>query len=186
MGAAKKLALDYNPIRIALVREVRKVTGLECILEEGTTQNYPRPPLPYFSFKITTPGARYGDDSSQYDSTGTIFSSGGQRKMSVSFHCYTKEHEDAYNFMTLWQTSLDLRTVQEDLRRTGIAVWIIGTVADLSQLLNTGYEARAQMDVQFGVAANLTEDLGEIDSAQIHGDIDTDQGIKTIDFTVPS
>lgn len=182
--------LDYNAIRAAIAREIMKVTQLsnnQVLLAEPEVQNEPRPQKPYFSFKITTPGSRYGDDSKDNvkDSIGNatpVFNSGGPRKMTVAFDCYGNSHEEAYNYMTLLQCSLDLANIQQDLYRSGIAVWIIGTVADLSALLNTGYEGRAHMDVQFGLAANIQSDLGYMDTVTADGAITTDQN-KTINTT---
>jgi hypothetical protein len=169
---------DFTALRIAMVQEVQKVTGLTCIVEEPQYQNAPRPglqgnagpSLPYFSFKVITPAAKSGDDSKD-EVSGAIWNSGGVRKMSISFHCYGRSQEEAYNYMSLWQTSLDLENIQQDLRIAGIAVWLIGTVADLSTLLNTGYEGRTQLDVDFGIAFNLTSGLGEMDSAVIDGTV---------------
>lgn len=177
-------SLDFNAIRIALVNAVKTATGLECILEEPVLQGAPRPALPYMSFKITTPAYKTGDDDARVVS-GTTYNVGGQRRMTVSFHSYAVEHEDAYNYMGLLQSSFETQSIQEVLRRAGVAVWVIGTVADLSQLLNTGYESRAQMDVTFGIAANITEDLGEIDTVEVTGTITTDQGTQVVkNFTV--
>lgn len=179
------LPLDFNAIRKALVDEVQKVTQVTCILLEPETQNVPRPPKPYFGLKFITPAAKFGDDSAQAvpDINGnptTVWNYGGQRKMSVEFNCFGNSHEEAYNYMCLWQSALELETVQADLRTAQIAVWLNGNVADLSALLNTGFEGRAQMDVQFGIAANMTADLGEIDTAIVTGSILTDQGTVTV------
>jgi hypothetical protein len=95
--------------------------------------------------------------------------------MTVSFNAYAGSHEDAYNLMALWQTGLDEENTQSLLRQAGIAVWLIGTVADLSELLNTAYEGRAQMDCTFGLAMNVTSDLGEILEVVVDGAITTDQ-----------
>lgn len=167
--------IDYNLIRKTLANETSRVTGLITVLEEPTYQGAPRPTnvgqQPYFSFKITTPGAKNGDDSQSYSGSGTIFGRGGDRKMTVSFHCYAVDQETAFNYMALWQGSLELWQTQVNLRAAGIAVWIIGTVADLSKLLNTGYEGRAQLDVQFGIVSNLGEDLGVIQTTDITGEV---------------
>lgn len=179
-----KIDLDYNAVRAALIQSIQFATGLDqnhTITAEAEAPNEPRPSLPYFSMKITTPGSRYGDDTKQnvLDKDGnqtSVWNSGGPRKMTVSFDCYAKSHEDAYNLMGLWQGSLDEENIQSFLRAAGISVLIIGTVADLSQLLNTGYEGRAHMDCQFGLAMNLTSDLGVIDTSVIQGAIKTDQG----------
>ena len=183
------LPFNFTPFRVALVREVTRVTGLVCIREEPVVPNAPRPPtgLPYFSFKVTTPGTHLGYSSQQYTGTATTFNAGGQRRASVSFHCYAEDQETAYNYMALWQMQLDMTETQERLRNAGIAVWTIGDVADLSQLLNTGYEGRAQLDAQFGIAFNLTQDLGCIETVEVEGTIDVDKTDKVQqDFTITS
>ncbi len=180
--------LDFNAIRKAIADEVEKVSLRKCILAEPETQNTPRPQKPYFTIKFLGPAGKTGDDSAQnlLDQNGnptTVWNRGGQRKVTIDFNCYGTSHEEAYNYMALWQSSLELETIQEDLRRSGIALWLNGSVADLSALLNTGYEGRSQMSVEFGVASNLTEDLSSMDTVTVDGTITTDQN-TTDDITV--
>jgi hypothetical protein len=174
------LGFDFNIARKSIYKEIIRVCGLDsqhAILAEPEVQNEPRPTKPYFSFKFTTPASKFGDDSKDpvLDNQGnptTVVNSGGVRRMSVSFDCYGNTHEEAYNYMTAWQCGLDREDVQENLRRVGIAVWTIGNVADLSQLLNTGYEGRAHMDCTFGIAVNTQSDTGEIDTVPVQGTVD--------------
>ena len=166
--------IDYNAIRKALIQEIKKVTFLDdnhVVIEEPETQHSPRPTRPYMAFKITGPGTKEGDDS--FDNiTDSKWNSGGNRKMTVSFHCYGTSHEEAYNYMALWQASLNLPDVLEDLRSKGIAVWMVGNVADLSILLNTGYEGRSHMETTFGIASNIVADFGRIEHVTIEGTLD--------------
>lgn len=186
------LPLDYNKVRQAIAREIIKVTGLDpnkVIYLEPEQVNQPRPPKPYFGFKFTSPAQKIGDDDKRnvLDANGnptTQWVSGGVRKLTVSFECFGTSHEEAYNYMGLWQTSLDMENVQADLRTYGLAVWQIGNVADLSALLNTGYEGRAQMDCFFGIAMNLVSDLGSMETVEVKGTINTNQGTVTTDQTV--
>jgi hypothetical protein len=177
-----KLPIDFNAIRKAIANEIVKSVGFDTnhvILEEPETPNTPRPTRPYMSFKLTSPAGKNGDDSYEHVS-GTIWNSGGVRKMNVSFHCYGTSHEEAYNLMSLWQAVLGVEPVQERLRKSGIAIWIIGELADLSLLLNTGYEGRSHMDVSFGVASNIESDFGAIEHVTVDGTLDED---IEIDFT---
>jgi hypothetical protein len=187
--ANQTLAVDFNKIRIAFARCMQGVLPklpdvtqpMTVALAEPETQNTPQPKLPYFTFKFTTPGAKSGDDTKSWvlDNMGnptTIVNSGGVRKMTIDFDSYAQSHEDAYNFMAIWQTALDLEDIQAILRQTGIAVWIIGNVADLSALLNTGYEGRAHMTCTFGIAMNLQSDLGEMDHVQVSGTVKESPG----------
>lgn len=182
--------VDYEAIRILISREITRNTGVEGILEEPETQDAPRPGLPYFSFKFTSPGIKSGDDDKRniLDGDGNPTNrwvSGGVRKMAISFHCYAKSHEEAYNYMGLWQAALDSEPVQENLRRGGVAVWVIGNVADLSQLLNTGYEGRSQLDCSFGVASNYVSDLGSMESVEVQGSISSGEDVLDIETNVP-
>lgn len=177
----QSLAIDYVKIRAAIAQQIEAVTGVTAVLEEAELPIDKRPALPYFSFKITTPGAKSGDDSKQQllDANGkptSVWNSGGCRKMVIDFNCYATTHEAAFNAMATWCTALDLEDIQQNLRSQGIAVWVIGTVADLSKLLNTGYEGRAHLECSFGVAMNLQSDLGFIQTAQVSGAVTTDQG----------
>lgn len=173
------LAVDYNLIRKTIAQQVQGVTGLTCVLEEPEGPVDKRPKLPYFSFKITSPGIKSGDDSKQNVPKSPLTNSGGSRKMVIDFNCYAVTHEEAFDFMATWQTALDLEDIQMNLRAVGIAVWVIGTVADLSKLLNTGYEGRAHLDCSFGIAMNLQSDLGYIAIATVEGAVATDQN-KTV------
>lgn len=183
--SAPTFPIDFVAIRKALVAEVKRVTRLECIVEEPKTQNSPRPALPYFSFKLLTPAAKSGDDAQSYDADTGTFNVGGQREMTVSFHCYTEDEGKAYDYMALWQASLQLYGTQASLRTSGIAVWLIGDVDDLSQLLNTGYEGRSHMDVRFGIASNLSEAPGFIETAEITGTVDTGVEDLEVEFDAP-
>lgn len=178
--------LDFSAIRAAFAQAIEQATGLVAIVEQPEDQDNPRPPLPYMSYLITSPAAKSGDDSKDYDASTGLVNSGGQRKMTAEFNCYgltnanasppVYGHEQAYSLMGLWQTALDSVPVQEMLRAAGIAVWVIGNVADLSQLLNTGTEGRANLEVTFGVAMNLEQDFGCIETVTVDGQITTDQG----------
>lgn len=175
--------IDYADIRKTIVAVLSKITGLRTIEHEPESPDAPRPPKPYMAFKITSAAIKYGDDESRqvYDGSTptTQFVSGGQRKMAVSLHAYGRSKEEAYSFMALVQAGLQLHSIRELFNRAALAVWTVGNVADLSALLNTGYEGRAQMDVDFGVASNIVEDLGSIDEVAIQGAINT--GIETVE-----
>lgn len=159
------------------------------ILAEPEVQNEPRPEKPYFSFKFTTPATKFGDDSRDEVSNkdGNIVTNyGGVRMMAVSFDSYGRSHEEAYNYMLAWQCALDREDIQEDLRRHGIAVWTIGAIADLSQLLNTGYEGRSHMDCNFGFAVNTQSTLGDIEDVPVSGAVKSgnDEEVVKVEVTV--
>lgn len=173
--AAVVFPADFTKMRKAIVDELQLCSQRVVIVSEPETQGAPRPPKPYFSMKFMTPSIKQGDDSVSYVS-GTVVNHGGQREMVVSFNCFGCTHEEAYNYMTRWQSWLELETAQARLRKAGIAVWKSDHLRDVSLLLETAFEGRSQMDVHFGFAANLTEDLGAIETIHVTGAATTDQG----------
>jgi hypothetical protein len=171
------LPLDFTAIRKAIIAEMQRVTGVTCILAQPETTAFPRPARPYMSMFFTQVANREGDDSASpvTDSTWNV---GGQRGMVVDFNSYGRTHEEAYGLAVAWQCALEGEETQAALRVGGVAVWLNGSVADLSELLQTGYEGRARLEVHFGVAVNRTEDRGAIEDVTVNGTVTTDQGIE--------
>ena len=184
-------AIDFNAIRAALVNLIQGITGLQCIVEERKAQfttKTPRPPLPYCSFKITTPAAKIGTDAFQQVGTpekpSGVYNYGGVRKMVVSFKCYATYPELAYNYMAHLEAAFDTDPVQGTLRSNGFSFWQSLGVIDISSLLTAGYEGRASLDIAFGVPSNLNVNLGEIDSVQVNGEIDFGSESEEVEFNV--
>ena len=179
MAKLPTLPLNFFSLRKTLIDEVQRVTGLTCIVDQPETQGVNRPIKPYMSLRTIGPAVKKGDDA-HWQNPGTRgWNVGGQRKMTVQFNCFGNEHEEAYNYMSVVQSALETETTQANLRAGGIAVWLNGNVNDLSLLLNTGFEGRSQMDVAFGVAANVNEDLSYIESVTVTGEVTSDQGEET-------
>jgi hypothetical protein len=175
---------SFLDFRKAIVAEVKRSLGIPCISLEPFDQDAPRPKLPYMAFKFTTPMTRQGFPAVTFDS-GTSFNYGVQSTTVVSFNVYGETQEQAHYYMTLWNQVIQLETVRQRLLAEGLAVWDPGVVADLSALLNTGYEGRAQMDVTFGFAMNIADDVGLIEQASVTGTVDTNDGESTVVFDAP-
>jgi len=171
------LPIDYDAIRTALVRTLQSAMGLDqqhVLMAEPEQAGWPRPSKPYFTVKIVNAATRFGDDvPDQVGSAsplGTISRNyGGPRGMMVSFNCYGNTHEQASSLMVLWQGMLDTELTQESLGVAGIAVWKQGEVRDLSELHQAGYEGRSQMDVFFGLASNLLQEIPYIAAFKVVG-----------------
>jgi hypothetical protein len=174
-------SIDYSAIRKAVVQEIQRDLGIVCIVEEQSRQNLPRPEKPYISIKTITPMLQVGDDDYREMGDGKT-NYGGQRSFVVSINCYGNTQEEAYQKMGLLNALLNTQPVIDRLRRSRIAIWDIGDIADLSQLLNTGYEGRAHMDVTMAIASNIETDLGVIEEAEISGEVDDQE----IEITVES
>ena len=164
--------INYSLFTAFLVAEIKRTIGVVAIIDSPTVQQAPRPRLPYMSFNYRMPSQKYGYDSVAHVEDN-VFNVGGLRRMILSFSCYAETQEEAYAIMTTWQSALELPTVQERCRAAKMPVWGSEPVVDLSQLLNTGWEARAQMDAYFGLASNVEVDLGAIETVEGVGTVNT-------------
>lgn len=173
------LPIDFDAIRAGLVATVQAATGLDqnhVVMLEAEDTLSPRPSLPYIGLKFTTVAATMGRDvfvPLDPNGTSTLYNYGGQRMCSVAFDAYGSSHEQAYGYLHLLMARLDQEPTQDMLAGYGLSIWDCSAVVDLTALLSTGFEGRAHMDCQFGMASNMTVDLGQIDYVPISGVVDT-------------
>lgn len=177
--------IDYNVIRTTLVSAVMGGTGLSAnnvIMLEPEVPNSPRPNKPYMTIKLVTLAVPFGTDVMEYVPSAApgdpdAFNYGGPRAMTASFNSYGQTHWQAYNVMALWQSALNQEPTQSALGTAGIAFWKAAAILDLSELLNTGFEGRAQMDVDFGISYNSQVAVDTIGQVTVQGSVRTDQGV---------
>jgi hypothetical protein len=170
-------AIDYDAVRVALIRTVEAALGLDSqsvVMAEPEQADAPRPSLPYLTLKNAVTSQRYGWDMNDVQDDGSTVVTQGPRSFDTEFTAYGRTHEEAAGLMATWQAALQSWPVQERLRAAGIAAWKIGDVADVSALLDTGYEGRTSLKVTFGIVSYLSVGSGAnmvIDSATITGDV---------------
>lgn len=180
--------IDYAVIRTSIARAMLGASGLQTyqvMMAEVEQPNAQRPPKPYYSFKIVNAAIRYGSDvESNIDpSMPGMFNYGGPRGMMISFNAYGRSHEEAYNYMALWQSALEQPATRAILEADGIAFANASDIRDLSQLLNTGYEGRAQMDGDFNIAFNSQSLNDTIEQVTVNGNILSSDGITAYTTT---
>jgi hypothetical protein len=122
------------------------------------------------TLKITSGPRRTGySDNIQYLS-GDNFMVGGQREMVVSVQVFgnTQIHRSlAYQLTVDLNASLSKVTVLDRLRSAGVAVFNQGEVNNMTALEETEYEERAEFDILVGVAENVVDDPGIIETANV-------------------
>lgn len=97
----------------------------------------------------------------------------GMREITVSCQAYVGEPDNvdptkhALHLMTVAQTSLDLPATITTLSASGLAVVSNGDVTDISEIVGEAFASRANMDVIFGLASNVTARVGYINTTQI-------------------
>lgn len=146
----------------------RKVVPNQKIILED--QNVDRPKPPYVSYRFLTGPVKIGTrDDQVYDSATDSFLISGPRTISMSIKSYGTEKVSALQLMTNLHGSLELNSVQQLFQSKNMAVHSLTNVLEISSVLETGIEDRAQMDIIFGVTSIQREDQGEISTVNIVG-----------------
>lgn len=139
----------------------------------------PRPTVVYASFRLLTiGGSRFADHRGPRESDDkTEFVKNRELIYSVNIF-----GSNAMGLAEHAKSRLIMPDVTDPLRLSGIAVYDSTIVTNLTALLTTDREARAQFDARFGAASSLVLDEGVIDTAVGRGEI---TGSGTTLHTVP-
>lgn len=175
--------VDKDIIQPVILWIKREFPSIPVIIDR---QNVPRPKLPYFALLITTPIQKVGSRDSMKHVDDTKWIIGGQRRFTLSVRSYVntkdKNFFQSQDLLVKLQDSLEDETRRIDLTTAGLAVWFSTDILDITELLETGFEARAQFDIEFGIASNRETDLGKIDKVKIQGTVN---GEEQDEFQVP-
>ena len=148
--------------------------------------NVPRPGLPYFALLMTTPILKVGSRDNIEHVSDTKWNIGGQRRFTLSVRAYVspeaKQFFDAQDMLTQLQDSLEDDVRREELTKAGLAVWFSNDILDITELLETGFEPRAQLDIEMGIASNRDAELGAIEKVKIEATVD---GVTDPEFEIP-
>lgn len=150
-------------------------TPHECVVI-WDKPNVPRPCEPYVTLNLIVTSMKTGHDSWIYES-GDNFCIGGQRIATLSVIAYGPDLKEQVpqGINSAQQIILDLRDslenplVLEKLGANGLAVHNEPTVNDISALLETGFQDRANMDIMFGFAHNQSVPVGIIEKVTGEG-----------------
>jgi hypothetical protein len=103
-----------------------------------------------------------------------------QYELNISVIVYGADKFTTLATATEMQQSLAVPLVLENLLKSGLTVFEDGPIQDVSALLESGYEERAQMDVRFGLCStqDVEESSGLIETVELLGEV---EGTDTID-----
>ncbi len=127
------------------------VTGIKTV---WMNQRAPRPPNPYCALEIIAGPNKVGGDNLRQEAGGQLMVS-GMRYYTLSVNTYgNNANELAHDLIT----SLEMPSVQEQLRKADIAIVEHSDIRVLDQLLETDQEGRAQFDFRFATSLNKIDD----------------------------
>ncbi len=167
--------IRFDILKAALVGILQEATGIKPFIFED--QAGPRPESGnYGTLKLITPLIMEGQDSETIEAAGDFVTikTQGQRELTLSVNLY---REDAFQKMALLQSKIQSRRFRESARFTAKArgqsfAFIDAlSIQDLSALLNSNYEERAQMDVRIRVVSVLSEQVETVGQVALDGNV---------------
>ncbi len=159
---------SVNEIKLSMKKWLNEELGVPFIYEE---QADPRPSeRPYGTIRVMNQAQVGGDDVKKPVDALGIRESKGVRSGAMSLNIYG---DGANEKMQLAMESMFKETSIRKLWDTyGVSVTTAGDIQNLTGLLETDFEERAQMDVNILYAREYDEDVGLIKHVNIEGEVD--------------
>lgn len=127
-------------------------------------QNSPRPTVPYITLFLSSVTAPNQDWTSFISSVSGVVNMQGDRQFTLEVQAYGS---DPLTLMENIRTSLQKQTVLDGLRANGIVFYSSLTINDITELVDSQFERRAQLDILFGIGQQYTDAPGFFDHVQI-------------------
>lgn len=157
--------MTESEIKSSIYDWFSSATGITVIFDDQAEGK--RPAKPYGTIRIISQ-VNVGDQQRQIDADG-IATIAGWRRMLISLNVIGP---GAIDYMNDALMSLSKQTVLDDFFWSdGIAIVDKGPVQNLTTLLETVFEPRAQMDLTISYAQEDTDDVGYIESVEVNDDI---------------
>ena len=169
------VVIDWPMIENAIQAAVLTGSGLPKVI--WADQPYPRPARPYGTLKRIS--AR---DSSPFDEQRFSFGATqpvgqeiaittiGPRTIVVSFNAYSDVVTGAgtaAEYCEALRSTLSLPATLDALHGAGVSLIRRGDTRDLSKLVETAFESRAQLDLTIAVTDTATQQTGHIATATL-------------------
>lgn len=144
-------------------------------------ENAPRPTAPYLTINLSTIN-QIGWDwvPNPSDNPGNV-DIVGDREFTIQLQAYGG---DPFTVMENLRTSLQKQAVLDSLRVNGIVFADWFPINDITELVDTVFEKRSNMDVLFRIAQDATEALGTIATVELEEIIKDAGGTIILDKTI--
>ena len=161
------MAIDFNIVKNSLYTWAIAVvpSGMPVIYYQP---NAPRPNEPYVSLYLNSITAVNQDYSApNSDVNGNIYMH-GDRNFTLQVQAYGN---DPLTVLENMRISLQKQTVLDTLRANGIAFYQSLTITDITDLVDSKYERRAQLDILFGIGQVYQDAPGYFDIIEVDENI---------------
>lgn len=168
------MSIGLSSLRNGLYTVIKSLAGAMPVV--WMNQNSPRPAKPYISLFLSGI-QRAGEDSySLVDALTGNMTVTGNREFDLSVNIYGT---GANALLCDLVDNIHKISVLEALRVYGIALVDVGTVNDLSEVLDSRFEERAVVDLRMRVGSSVSEVVDRIETVAITHKI-IDEGLDVI------
>jgi len=143
--------------------------------------NAPRPTIPYITLFLSNIVAVNQDWSAPDADINGVIDMKGDRQFTLQIQGYGA---DPLTVLENIRTSLQKQTVLDTLRANGIAFYSSLAINDITDLVDSQFERRAQLDVLMGIAQIYTDDPGYFDTMEIQEVIENQIEVVVYDETI--
>lgn len=186
--------MTESQVRNAWYQFVRTNTDVSFTVvwaEQLTGVGAPRPPVPFLTLKLIAGPTAVGQDELRYrpESAPAAGDDGynldGIDRGTISIQSFGSGGSDALQKL---MRVLDNPILAGQLKQLAdIAITDRGGVQNITALMDTGYESRHALDVQFTSSSSIDSGIEPIESAEVSGSIEGGQNnsIEVPDFEIP-
>lgn len=174
------MAINFATVKTSLYQWCVTVVpmGMPVIFYEP---NAPRPNVSYVTLYLNSIVSTNQDwTSNESDNTGTVDMK-GDRQFTLEIQAYGG---DPLTVLENIRTSLQKQTVLDTLRANGIAFYQSITITDITDLVDSQFERRGQLDVLFAIGQIYTDQPGFFDEIEIQEIIENQIGDVVYDETI--
>lgn len=187
------MALDWSTFQKALQDAVVAASGLADGKVIWARQNGTRPAAPYVTLNLS-PMQTLGIDGTRhtYDSGGVAgseitLSHGGMREFGLTLTAFGDGLGDgaAVAILETVRSALNKLSIREALEAANISFFDFGSVLDLTQVVDAGFEGRATVQFRGYTTQEVTETLGYIQTVEVEAVISSVSTVETVDIGSP-
>ena len=187
------MALVFSTFQKALQDAIVTASGLADGKVVWSRQDGVRPAAPYFTLNLTPfatlgiDGTRHTYDEDADPGTEITLSHGGPREFGLTVVAFGDGLGDgsAMNVIETLRGGLNKITVREALEAANVSFFDFGTVVDLTQVIDAGFEGRATTTLRGYTTQEVTETLGYIQTVEVEAVISNVTTVETVDIGSP-
>ena len=157
------MAINYEIVKTALFNwaVLQVPVGMPVIFYDP---NAPRPNQPYLTLFLSSIDQVSWDWYSQSSNAAGEINMHGDRRFTLQLQAYGN---DPLTVLENLRTSLQKQSVLDTLRANGLSFYNFLAINDITDLVDSKFEKRAQMDLRFGIGQSYIDATGFFNKTEV-------------------